>query len=74
MFPVIIYIFQKLSSSNAPKVNFWILLLEIIYFSGTWFLFFITVQGREEQWQMYLPLPVLGLIGLLIFKYYENKM
>ena len=72
MFPVIIYIFQKLSSSNAPKVNFWILLLEIIYFSGTWFLFFMTVQGREEQWQMYLPLPFFVLIGLIIFRFRGN--
>lgn len=72
MFPAFIYIFKKLSLSHVPNRNLVIFLLEMIFFSSTWALFFLTVQGREEQWQMYLPFPIFVLIGLMVFRFKGN--
>jgi hypothetical protein len=35
-----------------------------ILFFGLWLLFWVTVQGNTESLWMYLPLPVLALLGL----------
>ncbi len=72
MFPALIYILQKIASSQLSQKNFWILVIELILFIGTWILFLVTVQGREEQWQMYLPFPILILIVLMIIKLRGN--
>jgi len=68
MFPVLILLFQKLSISHIQKVNLWIWMIELVYLIGTWVLFIVTVQGREEQWQMYLPFPLFLLIGMIIIR------
>ena len=72
MFPALIYIIQKIAKSQFSQKNIWILMIELILFIGTWILFFITVQGREEQWQMYLPLPLFILVGLIFAKIRDN--
>lgn len=69
MFPAFVFLFQKLSNSHIQKANFWIWMIELIFFIGTWVLFIVTVQGREEQWQMYLPFPLFLFIGLIIIRW-----
>jgi hypothetical protein len=36
----------------------------IIFFAGLWALFILTIKGNDEQAIMYLPVPVVTLIGL----------
>ena len=36
----------------------------IIFFAGLWVLFILTIKGNDEQAIMYIPVPVVTLIGL----------
>lgn len=36
----------------------------IVFFAGLWVLFILTIKGNDEQAIMYIPIPVITLIGL----------
>jgi hypothetical protein len=39
-----------------------------------WAVFLTTVRGNVEQWPAYLPLPTLGLLGLLVVRNWFPRM
>jgi hypothetical protein len=36
----------------------------VLFFAGLWLLFIITIKGNDEQAIMYIPVPIITLIGL----------
>lgn len=66
MLPALFFIFKTSIDHFGVKANLWIIIIQIVLATGIWMLFAFTVQGREEQWPVYLPLP-LGLLAAMIF-------
>jgi hypothetical protein len=65
MLPALFFIFKTGVDRFGGKANFWILTSQLILAIGVWILFALTVQGSEEQWPVYLPLP-LGLLAAML--------
>jgi hypothetical protein len=36
----------------------------VLFFAGLWLLFIITIKGNDEQAIMYIPIPIITLVGL----------
>lgn len=68
MLPALFLVFKIVSERYGVKANGWIAVSEIILLVGIWVLFAFTVQGNQEQWQVYFPLPFGLLIAMIIFK------
>jgi hypothetical protein len=68
MLPALFYLLAAFSRTKGKRANLWIALIEIGLFIGLWMLFLFTVQGAEEQWPVYLPLPLGLLVALLVFR------
>ncbi|MBI3244767.1 MAG: DUF2029 domain-containing protein [Chloroflexi bacterium] len=68
MLPALIYLFVLAARAYGPKAHLWIALTEIVLLVGMWVVFVVTVQGREEQWPVYLPLPFGLLLGLMMYR------
>ncbi len=66
MLPALIYLFAVAARTYGAKAYLWIALTEVVLLAGLWVLFAATVQGREEQWPVYLPLPLVLLSGLIM--------
>ncbi|MCX8061291.1 MAG: DUF2029 domain-containing protein [Anaerolineales bacterium] len=45
----------------------------LIWFSGSWWLFFATVQGNQESQVMFLPFPFLVLFGLWWIRWWQLR-
>ena len=68
MLPALFFIFKTSADHFGPKANLWIGITQIVLTVGIWVLFALTVQGREEQWSIYLPLPLGLLLAMVFFK------
>jgi ABC-type transport system involved in cytochrome c biogenesis permease subunit len=68
MLPALFFIFKSVADRYGSKANPWIVGTQIVLAAGIWTLFAITVEGREEQWPVYLPLPSGLLTAMIIFK------
>jgi hypothetical protein len=65
MIPALIYLFAVAARRYGSRSGVGIVVVELALFLGLWALFLATVQGRDEQWPVYLPLPLLLLAGLI---------
>jgi hypothetical protein len=74
MIPALIYLFAAVARRYSSKVNLLIALIEVVLLVGLWVLFSSTVQGREEQWPVYLPWPFLLLAGLILFRPKQQRL
>ena len=68
MLPALFYLFAAFARAKGKRANMWIAVTEIGLFVGLWALFAFTVKGAEEQWPVYLPLPLGLLLALLAFR------
>jgi hypothetical protein len=68
MLPVLFFIFKTCADRFGVKANFWIISTQIGLAVSIWALFAFTVQGSEEQWPVYLPLPLGLLMAMIFFK------
>ncbi len=68
MLPALFYMFKVAADRFGAKANIWIVVAELILLVGIWVLFAFTVKGRDEQWQVYLPLPLILLAGMIVFR------
>jgi len=68
MLPALFYMFKVMADRFGAKANVWIVMTELILFIGIWMLFALTVKGRDEQWQVYLPLPLSLLAAMIVFR------
>lgn len=68
MLPALFFIFKAVADRFGDKANLWIVIIQIILAVGIWMLFTFTVQGQEEQWPVYLPLPLSLLVGMILFR------
>jgi hypothetical protein len=68
MLPALFYLFAAFARAKGKRANGWIAIVEIVLFVGLWALFAFTVQGANEQWPVYLPLPLGLLFALLAFR------
>jgi len=68
MLPALFYMFKVAADRFGAKANRWIVMTELILLIGIWVLFAFTVKGRDEQWQVYLPLPLILLTGMILFR------
>ncbi|MBI4630540.1 MAG: DUF2029 domain-containing protein [Chloroflexi bacterium] len=68
MLPALFYMFKVAADRFGAKANVWIVMTELILFIGIWMLFAFTLKGRDEQWQVYLPLPLMLLAGMIVFR------
>ncbi len=68
MLPALFYLFAAFARAKGRRANLWIALIEIGLFIGLWALFALTVKGAEEQWPIYLPLPLGLLCALIVFR------
>lgn len=68
MLPALLYMFKVAADRFGAKANLWIVMTELILLIGIWALFAFTVKGRDEQWQVYLPLPLGLLAGMIVFR------
>jgi len=66
MIPALIYLFAVATRRYGSRSVVGIVILELALLIGLWGLFLATVQGRDEQWPVYLPLPLLLLAGLIM--------
>jgi hypothetical protein len=57
-------VFALLSRSNPDRAGFAASLVLVVLLFGTWWLFLVTVQGRQESAITYLPIPM-ALAGYL---------
>ena len=68
MLPALFYMFKVAADRFGAKANVWIVMTELILFIGIWMLFAFTLKGRDEGWQVYLPLPLILLAGMIAFR------
>ncbi len=68
MLPALFFIFKTGADHFGAKANLWIVITQIVLAVGIWALFAFTVQGREEQWPVYLPLPLGLLAAMILFR------
>ena len=64
LLPALCLVFAVLADRWGTRGDVVILLLMTFILVGTWALFLATVEGNVEQPVMYLPLPILTLLGL----------
>jgi len=64
LLPALCLVFAVLADRWGTKGDVVILLLMAFILVGTWALFLATVEGNVEHPVMYLPLPILTLLGL----------
>jgi hypothetical protein len=64
LLPVLCLIFSVLAERWGRRGDLVILLAMAAILFGLWALFFATVEGNTESPIMYLPLPILTLLGL----------
>jgi len=64
MLPALFLVFKALEERwrVGGKVIVWVLV--VVLLAGLWALFLITVEANVEQAVMYIPLPIISLIGL----------
>lgn len=72
MLPALFLIFKTSVDQFGHKANLWIVITQLILATGIWALFAFTVQGRDEQWPVYLPLPFGLLTAMIFFKPKRN--
>ena len=65
LLPALCLVFAVLADRWGTKGDVVILLMMAFILVGTWALFLATVEGNVEHPIMYLPLPILTLLGLL---------
>lgn len=64
LLPALCLVFAVLADRWGTKGDVVILLLMAFILVGTWALFLATIEGNVEHPVMYLPLPILTLLGL----------
>jgi hypothetical protein len=64
LLPALCLVFAVLADRWGTKGDVVILLMMAFILVGTWALFLATVEGNVEHPIMYLPLPILTLLGL----------
>ncbi len=64
LLPALCLVFAGLADRWGAKGDVVILFLMAFILVGTWALFLATVKGNVEHPVMYLPLPILTLLGL----------
>jgi hypothetical protein len=68
MLPALFFIFKQVADRFGAKGDLWIIITQIVLAVGLWAVFAFTVQGRAEQWPVYLPLPLGLLVAMILFR------
>lgn len=66
LFPL--FLFFVVLSQRVPRGNGWVLIIQLAGLFGLWGLFFATVEGSLEGPLLYLPLPLLILAAMLLYR------
>ncbi|MCS7247046.1 MAG: DUF2029 domain-containing protein [Anaerolineales bacterium] len=73
LYPALALIFRVLEERwrDLGRGLVWIVML--VWFIGSWLLFFSTVQGNQESDVMFLPFPFLTLLGLWWIRWWQVR-
>jgi hypothetical protein len=63
-----VFLFFVALSRRSRHGHLWVLLLQLAGLAGLWLLFSATIDGNLEGPELYLPLPLLVLGGLLLYR------
>jgi hypothetical protein len=68
MLPALFFMFKMSTHRFGNKANLYIVITQIVLAISIWGIFALTVKGQEEQWPVYLPLPLSLLAGMILFR------